>query len=379
MAPRIHLVLADDWELRGDGSGNMRAIQFATMRRLREVYEQHGLRGSFNVEVMQQLTHLALGRKHDELHRLASEWEQIVRETYARGHDIQLHLHPQWSDAAYEDGHWHLAGPWSILDYHAGQIRAMVERAKAYLEGLLRPVNPDYRCVSFRSGSWCIAPSADVLTVLAELGIVFDMSIVDGLLYDTQHVKLDYRHIDEPFLPYYPVMDDARRVAPTRQPIVCLPTHSFRPSPRRSPLRRATRRIPAARPIVGRYLAPNDVPIADCGYSTDYANRHWNDSGEGPAQAYAASPPQVSDLATLRYVHMKELVRDIRARARASACETVPVVLENHTKDIGNFAPLHRFAAMLAKAPDIDVLTPTDVAQNLRAGLYSIRSADGHP
>ena len=75
---------------------------------------------------------------------------------------------------------------------------------------------------------------------------------------------------------------------------------------------------------------------------------------------------------------MKELVRDIRARARASAYETVPVVLENHTKDIGNFAPLRRFAAMLAKAPDIDVLTPTDVAQNLRAGLYSIRSANGH-
>ena len=29
--PPVQLVLADDWELRGDGSGNMRAMQFATL------------------------------------------------------------------------------------------------------------------------------------------------------------------------------------------------------------------------------------------------------------------------------------------------------------------------------------------------------------
>jgi hypothetical protein len=368
--PRIDLVLADDWELRGDGSGNMRAIQFATMRRLREAYERYGLRASFNVEVMQQLAHLEFGRTHAELRRLADEWEEVVRETYSRGHDIQLHLHPQWSEAVYEAGRWQLNGAWSILDYPPAEMRRLLAGAKDYLEGLLRPLNPDYRCVSFRSGSWCIAPSAHVLGVLADLGIVFDMSIVEGILYDTQHVSLDYRRIDEPFLPYYPVMDDGRRVAAQAQPIVCVPTHSFRPTKRRSVVRRATRGVPAVRPLVGRYLAPNDIPIADRGHTGDYAERHWSPSGD-------TSTLQVSDLATLRFVHMKELLHDIRSRARASGCASVPVVLENHTKDIGNFAPLRRFAAMLASAPDVEVLTATEVANNLASGHYSIRSANG--
>ena len=109
---RIQLLLSDDWELRGDGSGNMRAIQFATARRLCDVYEQHGLRGTFNVEVYQQLVHLRLRDEHPELGELSDEWERVVLEMLERGHDVQLHLHPQWSDASYDAGRWHLAGAW---------------------------------------------------------------------------------------------------------------------------------------------------------------------------------------------------------------------------------------------------------------------------
>jgi hypothetical protein len=104
LATPVKLVLSDDWELRGDGSGNMRAIQFSTIRRLCDIYEAHGLRGSFNVEVFQQLVHLGLRDSNPELAALSQEWEEVVRETYQRGHDVQLHLHPQWSAATYSGG-----------------------------------------------------------------------------------------------------------------------------------------------------------------------------------------------------------------------------------------------------------------------------------
>ena len=45
----IHMVLTDDWELRGDGSGNVSAIQFETLRELRRIYEESGINASFNV------------------------------------------------------------------------------------------------------------------------------------------------------------------------------------------------------------------------------------------------------------------------------------------------------------------------------------------
>jgi hypothetical protein len=49
---RVHLVLSDDWELRGDGSRDVRVIQFGALRLLLDVYEAHGLRASINAEVM---------------------------------------------------------------------------------------------------------------------------------------------------------------------------------------------------------------------------------------------------------------------------------------------------------------------------------------
>jgi hypothetical protein len=72
----VQLVLTDDWELRGNGSGNMRRIQFDSMRALLDIYERHGLKASFNAEVMQQLYHLKLGADNPALLELAREWEE---------------------------------------------------------------------------------------------------------------------------------------------------------------------------------------------------------------------------------------------------------------------------------------------------------------
>ena len=150
-----------------------------------------------------------------------------MRETFRQGHDIQLHIHPQWQNAEYQDGRWKLTADWSILNYSREAARQMLLRGKEYLENLLKDIDPHYRCVSFRSGAWCIAPSPHMLDLLVELGIVFDMSIVAGVKYDTRNIKLDYTDCEEEFLPYYPVMTDARRVSDKIEPIVCVPTNCF--------------------------------------------------------------------------------------------------------------------------------------------------------
>src|SRR5262245_46931511 len=197
MGPTIHLVFVDDWELSGDGSGDPRALQFQPMRDLVSIYHQHGIRGSFNAEIMQQLAFRAWQHDHPQLKTWADEWDITVRETFKQGHDVQLHIHPQWSDAQYQNGQWQLAGDWSILKYPVDEARRMIAAGKEYLVNLLRPINQDYRCVSFRSGSWCIAPSPHILTLLADAGIVFDMSIVGGVRYHTRRIDLDYRDCEE--------------------------------------------------------------------------------------------------------------------------------------------------------------------------------------
>lgn len=224
------LVLVDDWELRGDGSGDMRRIQFEAMRKLNAVYEDHGLRGSYNVEVMQQLHHLRLGGQHRELNELAHE--EIVLDSYMRGHDIQLHVHSQWDGATYLNGRWQLRGDWSILTYSRDDMERIIGECRMYLEKLIRRIDPDYRCRSFRSGAWAIAPNEHILQVLVEQGITFDMSICSGIKYNNAVIQLDYTKRDEALLPYYPDMSDARRVSAVKNNIICVPTLSFVPSRR---------------------------------------------------------------------------------------------------------------------------------------------------
>ena len=96
MRPTIYLAFVDDWELRGNGSGDVRELQLRPMRELVRIYNRHGIRGSFNAEVMQQLTFRKFQTAHPELKALADEWDDAVRETFRQGHDIQLHTHPQW-------------------------------------------------------------------------------------------------------------------------------------------------------------------------------------------------------------------------------------------------------------------------------------------
>ena len=139
MEPVIYLAFVDDWEVRGNGTGHPRVLQFEPMRRLAKIFNDHGIRGSFNVEVMQQLVYRDHQTRFPELKSIADEWEDVVTESFRQGHDIQLHLHRQWSGAQYEgNGNWKITGDWSILNYPSSQIRAMLSTGKQYLETLLR-------------------------------------------------------------------------------------------------------------------------------------------------------------------------------------------------------------------------------------------------
>src|SRR3954464_9942562 len=66
-----------------------------------------------------------------------------------------------------------------------------------------------------------------MLNLLVRLGIVFDMSIVGGVRYETKNISLDYTNCEEDFLPYYPQMTDARKVSDKVEPIICVPTNHF--------------------------------------------------------------------------------------------------------------------------------------------------------
>jgi len=371
----IYLAFVDDWEVRGNGTGDPRVLQFEPMRKLVKIFNKHGIRGSFNAEVMQQLTYQSQQGRFPELKALADEWEQVVLESFRQGHDIQLHLHPQWFGASYQGhGNWNLGGNWSILNYPCQQIRAMLVAGKQYLETLLRRIDPTYSCVSFRAGSWCAAPSDSLMSILSDLGFVFDMSIVAGIRYDTSQVKLDYVPCEEPFLPYYPDMKDARRVSRSAEPIVCIPTNTF-PTPRVILARAALRKM------VQKFGKPDTATIP--APSRGRSGNEWINKGESGAlgaarkllKRYILGQTEIADLAQMTYPMMRQMMVHIRRQAARSRLPHVPVILENHTKDICDFSDVERFVADVARSPDVKTVTLTEVANGLRNGTFKARAA----
>ena len=364
----IHLALVDDWELSGNGSGDIRQLQFEPMRRLVSIYNRLGIHGSFNAEVMQQITFRQHQDQHKELKVLADEWDETVRETFRLGHDIQLHIHPQWQNAEYKDGRWKLTADWSILNYPREAAMHLLRSGKEYLENLLKNIDPNYRCVSFRSGAWCIAPSPHMLDLLVELGITFDMSIVAGVKYDTRNIKLDYTGCEEDFLPYYPVMTDARKVSDKAEPIVCVPTNCFYASRKQVFQHHLDKVVSKVRSKIA-----GPTTVSDNGRSVEAYGEEWAQIDGSLSKRiyrkgivpYLKGKHTISDLAQLDYPLMMEMLDSIRKRARASGLADVPVVLENHTKDVQNFSDLERFLEKAVESSDIKFVTLTELARDL--------------
>jgi len=367
---QIHLALTDDWELRGNGSGDIEQIQFRAMRDLISVYESHGVKGTFNAEVMQQLTFRRLQDSHPQLKPLADAWDEHVRMAFTRGHDVQLHIHPQWSKVAFDNGRWILSGDWSLLNYEPEASFAMLSASKAYLEDLLRPLDPNYRCLSFRSGSSAIAPSPFVLGQLAELGLVFDMSIIQGMRVNTRNLQLDYTNCEEGFLPFYPRMDDARKVSTKIEPIVCLPIFSFDLSRRR---------------CAAEILAKVRAKTKSRDTNTDsYAAQEWDDVGRSslPAKVYdkvvqpcLKGKHIVADIGRLDFPSLREMLKAIRNAAHLSKQSELWVVLTNHSKYISDFSHIDRFLSEARKHDDVSFITLSTIAEQIRAGKIKPRTA----
>jgi hypothetical protein len=370
--PTISLALTDDWELRGDGSGDPNVLQFEPLRTLLRIYGDNGVRSTFNVEVMQQLAFREFETMVPALKPLADAWDEAVREAFRQGQDIQLHIHPQWSNATYREGRWHLSGDWALPRHDVNTARSMLERSKRYLESLLQPLDPKYKCVAFRSGSSCIAPSSFALPLLTELGIRFDMSIIGGLRVNTRNLQIDYSQCDESFLPFYPLMDDARKVSDKAEPIICVPIFHFYLS-RRQTFKHILSKI---RQKYGNTLSST----TDGG---GYSQQQWAEVGRSSkfkvAYDKALKPCltgkyMVGDLSQLDYAGLKEMLAAIRFRARHSGLRELPVILTCHSKYIKDFSGIESFVRDISKAPDIKFATLTDIATKLEAGHFSVRS-----
>lgn len=221
---KIGLILSNDWELFGDGSGNYFEIQHKPLEALLTTVENHGAKLTVMAEVGQQWAHQKICDRELWAGEVADSWESILKETIKRNSDVQLHLHPQWLNAKYGNNKWELdLKQWAISSLAPPEIEKVLREGKQYLDSLLQPVNPDYECIAFRAGAYCIQPSNIVIQKLLNVGMRCDTSVTKGMY---NHSFFDYRDAYSNFLPWFVSQEDIKYKNQTNEGLLEIPIYS---------------------------------------------------------------------------------------------------------------------------------------------------------
>lgn len=175
----LKLCITFDYELfLGENFLPEEEILFRPAAGLAEMLKQEQVSATYFADVCSVTQHERFGQT-----AYCDGFAAQLRELYAMGHDVQLHIHPNWLNSSFRDGKWDISQEgYKLHDFgfdacSEDSAPAILRRGKDYLEQTLRTEDPAYRCVAYRAGGFCIQPERELLTALAELGIRIDSSV----------------------------------------------------------------------------------------------------------------------------------------------------------------------------------------------------------
>lgn len=220
---KLALVMTNDWELFGDGSGDFFEIQYEPTRKLLELANKYDAKITLMAECFQNWAHEDIADENDRAKEIANAWKESIISAINSGSDVQLHLHPQWMNAEYINDKWHLdMNKWALTALSEDEITKIISRGKNYLESILNPVKKEYACICFRAGSYCIQPSKKVIPALVKNGIKCDSSVTKGLFEEEFY---DFRNACSNLFPWF-VEDDIIQRSPNETQLIEYPIYS---------------------------------------------------------------------------------------------------------------------------------------------------------
>ena len=196
------LVLTLDYELYGDGSGDVFKHIIEPTNCILNIARQENIKFTIFFEVVEYWKLKAeweRGNKMGYSENPITAIENQLLQAYKEGHDIQLHIHPQWVNAYWEKDKWNVNfEEWRLGDYKGfGEmsLEKLLQKGKETIEKLITPVDNSYRCIALRAGGYNIQPSMRIVEAMKKNGLVVDSSIYPGGKENTFLSKYDYSSI----------------------------------------------------------------------------------------------------------------------------------------------------------------------------------------
>ena len=224
---KVALIFSLDYELFGDGSGDVEREQIKPTDRLLDIFSAYGAKLTVMFEYGQYLAYEKFSKENTKFKDANEAIEKQLINLVKNGHDIQLHYHAQWRDAVYDaqakQFNLNLNNvDISHLEYE--EIVQVLKEGKCFLETLLKPYKPDYECVAFRAGSWAVKNEHRLVRALQASGFKLDSSVVPNARFESEYVNFEYKN--SPHQYHYWYCEDDLSTSVSNGTIIELPIYT---------------------------------------------------------------------------------------------------------------------------------------------------------
>lgn len=207
MAKRI--IISFDYELFfGDEPGTVQKSILEPTSQLLDALDIAGGKATFFVDYL-MLKYMEA--ENDTTRKESKQLKEQLKDIVRRGHRIELHIHPHWVDAKYNDGKWDFSdfSHYYLNSFSKQEITDMFVKGTNMLEAIARKVDPNYKIIAFRAGGWGILPFSDMIEGFRSAGIKVDSSVCHGKVIHAYGCDLDFT--DAPEEVVYRYSDDVKR------------------------------------------------------------------------------------------------------------------------------------------------------------------------
>ncbi len=174
----LKVIFTLDYEIHGNGEGSPYELMIEPTQRLLQLFDRYGAKLTIMADIAEILKSKEYAARHETDDYNYGGIVSQLQNAVARGHDVQLHIHSSYFNATFDGRRW--VQDWSEYNF-AGlsldRMRMMVKQGKEFLESMLRPANPNYRCIAFRAANWSVNPARNVIKALLDNDVKIDTSI----------------------------------------------------------------------------------------------------------------------------------------------------------------------------------------------------------
>ncbi len=198
MRQKLPLLLTLDYEMfNGKKSGTTQNCMITPTKELLKILDKHNFKATFFVDMCYVLRLRKEALQNDELKKDYDNVLSQLKVLAVNGHDLQLHLHPNWYHANYSDGELHsVVDDYKLSDMSKDEVEEMFREGTSFLKSITgKPV------IAFRAGAYCLPTLLNYIEVFRHYGIVGDSSVNRNRKEETEKwAQFDYTDIPKEYL-----------------------------------------------------------------------------------------------------------------------------------------------------------------------------------